>query len=284
MLPNKTISSFPVAIGTSLSLESIFEGRLEPYDATRKIPNKINISKYKEIWFNIATIFRNLIGAMPNDTIFSLTPEALYIELEQELEVLDSIFLNEGLGTCKPYYYYSTYEHLYKKYAHKKIQFRSSNTDKQKLYDSKYTDTIKLMLKHNPDRLIEVKNYIKPNIRGATALILTHIPYDLLSYTNFKQLDLLESHTGKLKTRYEFSTKYHPLGDEDLTILPFTEKLLMIFGDKVLITPFDIRVRRILLSIAKEREWTPYTTETKMNYFIDLDIKETYLKEWILSL
>ena len=113
---------------------------------------------------------------------------------------------------------------------------------------------------------------------------MSHIPYDLVSHSNFKRFDLLESHTGKLKTKYEFSGKYQPLGSESMDQLPFLEKLLMVFGDKIMVVPADIRIRRLLLEIAKNREWTPYTTEAKVNYFIDADIKEPYLKQWLLSL
>ncbi len=58
----------------------------------------------------------------------------------------------------------------------------------------------------------------------------------------------------------------------------------MVFGDKIMIAPADIRIRRLLVEIAKNREWTPYTTEAKVNYFIDADIKEPYVKEWLLGL
>ena len=40
----------------------------------------------------------------------------------------------------------------------------------------------------------------------------------------------------------------------------------------------------MVLDIAKNRDWTPYTTEAKVNYFIEADVAEPYLKEWLLSL
>ena len=281
---DKTISSFPVAIGTSLSLESVFEGRLAPYDAAREIPNKVNISHYSEAWFNINTLFRNLIGALPNDGIFNSTPEGLAHDLYEEIEVITSLFKNEGNGICAPYYYLCSYNKVMTKYTAKKITFRHASTDKQKLFESKYKETVKYLNKLHPELLANLDSSLKPKTNVGNALVLTHIPYDLVSHNNFKRFDLLESHTGKLKTKYEFSGKYQPLGSEIMDQLPFLEKLLMVFGDKIMIVPADIRIRRLLLEIAKNREWTPYTTEAKVNYFIDADIKELYLKEWLMSL
>lgn len=280
----KTISSFPVAIGTSLSLESVFEGRLSPYDASREIPNKVNIAHYSESWFNLTTLFRNLIGALPNDAIFNTTPDGLARDLYEEIEVIESLHLNEGNNVCKPFFYVGTYNRVVSKYSNKKVIFRQSNTDKQKLYESKLKETIKLFSKYYPEKLVTIDSSIKPKTPAANAIIMSHIPYDLVSHSNFKRFDLLESHTGKLKTKYEFSGKYQPLGSETMDQLPFLEKLLMVFGDKIMIVPADIRIRRLLLEIAKNREWTPYTTEAKVNYFIDADIKEPYLKQWLLSL
>ena len=281
---DKTISSFPIAIGTSLSLESVFEGRLAPYDAAREIPNKVDLNHYTEAWFNISTLFRNLIGALPGDAIFNVTPEGLAHDLYEELEIITSLFQIEGNNTCIPYFYTGSYNKVLNRYSSKKIVFRQSNTDKQKLFESKFKETIKHFIKLFPDLLVSIDSSLKPKTSTSSALVLTHIPYDLVSHSNFHRFDLLESHTGKLKTKYEFSSKYYPLGDEKLDQLPFLEKLLMVFGDKIMIAPADIRIRRLLVEIAKNREWTPYTTEAKVNYFIDADIKEPYVKEWLLGL
>jgi|JFJP01.1.fsa_nt_gi hypothetical protein len=281
-LTERTISAFPISIGTSLSLESVFTGRLPPYDPIRQIPQHININHYQESWFNIATLYRNLIGALPNEAKITVKPEALAADILEEIDVITSLYKNEGNDICKPYFYHCTYEKVVSKYSAKKIQFRQIKTEKQKEYERKYAETIKFILKDN-EFIKKFNSDIKP-IVNCKALIMTHVPYDLISYKKFSQLDLLESHTGKLKSRYEFSTKYHPLGDEKLDFMPFLEKLLFIFGDKVFIEPTDIKLRRLIVDIAKNREWTPYTSEEKVNYFIESDIQETYLKNWILSL
>lgn len=282
-LTERTISSFPISIGTSLSLESVFTGRLAPYDPSRQIPQHINITHYQEAWFNISTLYRNLIGALPNDSKITATPMALGSDLLEELEVILSLFKNEGTDICKPYFYFCTYDRVINKYSNKKIQFRQNKTDKQKEYEHKYSETVKYIIK-NSDIIKKLDSNIKPVISGAKSIIMTHNPYDLISHSNFGHLDLLESHTGKLKSKYEFSSKYHPLGDEKLDFMPFMEKLLFVFGDKIFIEPSDIKLRRLIVEIAKNREWTPYTTEAKVNYFIENDIQEPYLKNWLLSL
>ena len=116
------------------------------------------------------------------------------------------------------------------------------------------------------------------------SLILTHIPYDLLNYTHFNQLDLIESHTGKLKPRNLWYSKYYKFGNEDLNTLPFLRKLLLIFGDSVMIQPMDIRFRRLILDISRNRRWTPLTTESKVMQDLDFDVKERYLYDLIRDL
>ena len=100
-------------------------------------------------------------------------------------------------------------------------------------------------------------------------MILTHYPADLLPYKDFKKLDLLESHTGKLKTYINWYSKYYPISGKDMSILPFTKKLLFIFGDKYQIAPTPIKLRTSIYEVASNSNWSPLTTEKKIN----LDLK-----------
>ena len=141
---------------------------------------------------------------------------------------------------------------------------------------------IELLFK-DTDENFHYKDLIKPNGRS-NALIITHIPYDLLSYVNFNRLDLLESHTGKLKPKHLWNTKYYPVGDRSMDILPFTRKLLMVFGDKVLIHPSEYKLRSLVLDIAENRKWNPATTEAKQIQDFELDIKEPFVLQVLKSL
>ena len=62
-LYTRTISAFPISVGTSLALESLFAPRLETIDPERKF-ERVDVTKYSEVWINLSTLFRNIVGAV----------------------------------------------------------------------------------------------------------------------------------------------------------------------------------------------------------------------------
>lgn len=278
-LASRTTSAFPLSIGTSLAFESLFAGRQPPYDPEREIPQKIDVNKYSEIWINLATLFRNIVGAVESKAIFTLSPEEMVDTLNMEIDVIRSIMAVEGHGVCKPVFYYCDYKSAYTKQNHKAVQLRYDKTDGQKVYTALLVQTMKrfFSVNHGPD-FVRGDSELKPT-GSPTALIVTHTPHDLLSYKNFGRLDLLESHTGKLKPRNMWYTKFHGCGQNDLDTIPFQRKLLLIFGDSVMYVPMDIRFRKMIIDISKKRHWTTLTTEPKILQDLDLDIQERYLFE-----
>ncbi len=156
VLAERTVSAFPLSIGTSLAFESLFDGRQAPYDNERELPSRINIDDYKIFLINVGTLIRNII-----------------------------------------------------------------------------------------------------------------------------KLDLLESHTGVLKTRKEFNTKYYDYKKLELENMPFQRKLLAIFGDHVLFKPYPLKIRQVFIDVARKSKWTPITSEYKVDndinmYVADLGIKQEF--------
>jgi hypothetical protein len=98
------------------------------------------------------------------------------------------------------------------------------------------------------------------------------------------KLDLLESHTGKLKPRYEWGSKFYPLGDRDMSHLPFIEKLLLIFGDKVLIQPALTKIRQQVYDVSIKRGWTSMTTKAKVVMDLSTDIPEPMIARMLAQL
>lgn len=280
-LASRAISAFPVSVGTSLSLESLFSPRLKPYDPDREIPQHVAVADYQEIYINLSTLFRNIIGSITREAFFSATAFDIKETLISEIDVINSLFQNEGSGLCRPVYYHCTYKGLQSKLPNA-IRLRQDKTDGQKFYRHKHDEVMKLLFK-STDEHFEFDYDIKPKQR-TSAMIITHYPYDLLSYTRFSKLDLLESNTGKLKQRHQWSSKYYPVGDSDLSNLPFLRKLLLVFGDRVLIQPSDMKLRRLILEIAEKRRWTALTTESKMIQDFELDIREPYVLQFMKKL
>jgi hypothetical protein len=285
-LDDRLVSSFPLSLPTAACFESIFPPRMDPYDKDRKIPDKVNIHEYSAMYMNVFTLFRNLVNVVPKETFLKTSPKELAEVLSFELEVINSLLSNEGQGTCTAYPYVCSYDKLYLGKVSKYISTRNDTTDWQHNFKAKFMQTVKILSewrKAMGEEIMMFDTEIVP-IKKTNALMITHVPYDLLSQKNFSKLDLLESHTGVLKTKHKWNTKYYPVGDEDLSMLPFTTKLLAVFGDKILIRPMDMKLRRLILSIAKNRSWVPTTTNEKINYDLNLDIKEPLVLDVLRSL
>lgn len=280
IINNRTISALPLSIGTSLAFESIFEPKLPAYDPARIIPQMVDISKYNAIWINVSTLIRNIIGALPKDTAHSVSPEDVKDAIVYEMELLTEMTSAASSNNCRCKYYHSTYKGLFNDpILNKFVKFRLPTTTIQLAYDNMLSKTIRLMEKDKELGILSINKTLVPDSTDNKALIFTHMPYDLASYDNFHKLDLIESHTGKLKTRKEWYSKYYPIVGSDMSILPFTRKLLLIMGDHVLIKPIDIRFRRLIIDIAVKRKWTPLTTPAKIRMDLETGIQEKYLLE-----
>ena len=159
---------------------------------------------------------------------------------------------------------------------------RTDNTIAQKAYTSLELDTITIVLNKHKDRenFLKFSSVLKPKTR-VSAIIMTHMAYDLLSYSNFTKLDLLESHTGVLKPKHMWYTKYQ--SGKELTMMPFYKPLLKIFGDSQTYKPMDIRLRRSIIELAIEKHWTPVTTIAKVKSDL-MDLKQAYYQEVVRSL
>lgn len=249
----------PLSIGTSLAIESLLG--IHPEIQVSKPP----IHSYQEIWINLRTLMRNMVSAYPSDSRLNLQTDDLFSDLVDEIN-----FLSLELSQLKVVFYVSELN-LEKKYQHARIRY--PHTDIQKLVDKLMMVPIQAFNKAyketNKDNL-PYEYYLfsdKPDkTKRLKAVMLTHIALDLCSHGNFKELVLLESHTGKLKTKAEWYTKY--AGSKDLSRIPFTEKFLQVFGDKELFKPLDNKLREDILAVADKYNWTSVTTKDKINYGI----------------
>lgn len=275
---DRATSGFPLSISTGLAMESIFQPKQEVYDKDRKPPQKIALNQYQEIWINIFTLFRNLISACDKAAISNTGPQEISDVLEMEIDTINGLFGNEGNNLCQPRYYVCDYQYALRG-MHHSIQLRNETSTQQLMLKSLWEGARKKMVGHT-DEIYEFKPEIKPPHKSSS-MILTHIPYDLLSYTNFHKLDLLESNTGKLKTRRQWNSKYYPVGKSDLSHLPFIKMLLMVFGDKTLIQPGIYKLREQILEASVKRHWNPLSTREKLLLDLSLEIKEAFVLEFL---
>lgn len=280
-LSERAVSAFPVSIGTSLALESIFEGQLKPYDPERIIPNRIDILQYQEIWINIATLFRNLVGAISKEAFLGASSSILASTLEEEVEVISNLFQNEGKGFCRPIFYHSDYSRIKSKKL-PAVNFREPSSEAQQYYHLRLKDTFRLMDEHT-DSIRRFHDAIEAN-GSVRAIALTHCPYDLVNYRQFRDLALLESNTGLLKPRSQWNSKYYPVPGMSMIQLPFHKKLLLIMGDKVLLKPGPLSLRKQIIETSIKHHWSPLTTMDKVNLDLNVDVKDPYTAAILNSL
>lgn len=259
ILTNRSQSGFPVSIGTSIALESIFSPIQPVYDETRKIPNTVEVVNYNSFIFNISTLLRNILSSVSSQEVLVLPKKDIYDTLLEEIDWLNNFFQMAGLNIN---FYTHNYKYVHNTYKDKNI-LRKATTEKQIYLDSIYNYCLDKISKE--DDVKEFSNDIKYS-KEDSALIFTHVPWDLLSYKNFIKLDLLESHTGLLKTRKNWNTKYHKLpGERDMSFLPFIEYLLAsVFGDNIMFHPAPLKDRIDIYESLLNRNINPLMDEFTM--------------------
>lgn len=266
ILANRTVSAFPISVGTSLTLESIFEASGPSIDPERIIPQKVNITDYAEFWLNISTLYRNILGSLTREDSLRVSPGELAEVLDAEIEIIQFLTSQQSSNFTKPIFYVSNYQGLKETYPHATI--RTDNTENQKRYRSMHNEAIQKFLKKNDgsEHIRVFKRDVVADNRPV-ALMMTHMAYDLLGSKTFSKLDLIESHTGVLKSKALWYTKY--LDGKNLPPLPFSVGLLQILGDKETFGIRDIKLKKAIIELAKEEKWTPITSRDKIIFDLD---------------
>lgn len=259
ILNNRTHGLSGISVGTHLALESLFFNSLLPFDEEREF-KKLNIKDYSYHVFNVFTIIRNILNACEEkDKLKILMDKEFPNLLKDEVELINALYTGT---TCKPYLFYPDYTEVIKKLNVKKLP---TATEPMKQLVN-ITNTVanlkkrKLIQEDNLPNVGEKKKHLLPKLEGKV-LITTHCYVDL-----FNKLDLylLESHTGVLKTKNQWNTKYHQVGESDLSNLPFEQSIYYLLGDRNLVVPSKLMLRRKLLEIAKKFNWSPLTTTIKI--------------------
>lgn len=281
-LYERAVSAFPLSIGTSLALESIFIGRQDPYDPERVAPVKIEISQYNDMLINVDTLIRNILSSVTSEVMMSLSSNDVIEILLQEMEMILDIFNVEGNGVVTPVFYIRDYDKVKKEFNKKIIKFREPKTARQLKIAALHKDTLlnfeKPELKYN---VSHVSKHLTDKTLGKT-IIITHYAVDLLDRSRFSDLELLESNTGDLKRRDRWYTKYY--AGNSLSNIPFQRRLLSIFGDNDFITPMPIKVRQQIIDIANNHNWSSVTTELKVSNDISLYMADRYFATIFTSL
>lgn len=256
-ISNREKGALPISIGTSLAIESALgiypevEGKDPPYRGDRP-----PVTHVESIWINVRTLFRNLIGSIQKDDRTSLEPNDLSDAISNEMTVIESAITQGSLGRCSCVFYLCTFMGINRRFPY--ANHRNPNTDGQKTTWMMEEATLKELMENNPS--VDFRVYdIEFDESNQKSLIITHYAVDLLNRYRFKELSLLESHTGAVKNPLQWHTKLH--GGQDLVTIPFDRMTLQVFGDSVSFRPTSIKVRRHLVELSNKYGWTPATTK-----------------------
>lgn len=276
-LSGRVMSAFALSVGTSLAFESIFTTSAPSIDPTRVIPQKVEIGAYDEFWINLSTITRNIFSALDQTFEYQVGPQALSEAILFEMEMIQSIMNNEGNNQSRIVFYACEYKEATSQLKHPKALLRLDNTLKQKSYTQLHNKALDIVLKQftKTDGVLLFDSRLKPLTKNKV-LVLTHVPYDLFSANNFRTLDLIESHTGVLKKKHLWYTKYY--NGNDLPMIPFNEGFIQIFGDHLHFRPLNIKMRHEIIKIATHYNWSSITTHDKIIYGINT-MKDHYMRE-----
>lgn len=273
-LSERTMSAFMLSIGTSLSFESVFPGTQPAYDPERPIPNKVDLNDYDELWINLFTLFRNIVGAVPSAKVALLRPEDVGYVLGEEVDLIQELVKIHTGNKVKVVIYSSSYQDLKKHYKHASV--RTDNTEKQRQMTDLLTASVSAFYKFQTkrDTLKHFKLHLESvDTLNKKALLLSNYAFDLLSYKKFMKMDLLESHTGVLKEKAKWHTKYSD--GKNLVRMPFNELLLQVFGDSQTFYPMDKDLRKAIIDLAESSQWNPLTTDERVRFTIG-NIKNPY--------
>lgn len=245
----------PVSIGTSLALEGAFG------EYPERPVSPAPILKVKEVWFNVRTVIRNLIEAIPTDQRDALTAEGLWPALVEELTIIDAAVVRGSTGLARAVFYLCNYLHLQRKFP--RAILRQPSTPKQ-IFMAKMEEDLLRRLAKDPAS-VDYRVFRTHEITGnyPESFIVTHYPVDLLSRYAFKNLELLESHTGAIKPFSQWHTKL--TGGNELSNIPFCPLTLQLFGDKGNhFSSMPAKIRKQILDIAEADRWSSVTTRDRI--------------------
>jgi hypothetical protein len=275
-IANRAMGELTLSIATDLAIQSALG--IHPEIQVKSAP----VLEYTELWINIRTLFRNFMGSLDKGGANGGLPPQYAAAITSEMEMIASLIRDHTRGRTKVVYYLSNYNGIEQKYRLVGV-VRKDNTPKQLEYTALAKETIGIMLK---EKHFDIKGFdlmLKPEDGAARPdiMILTNYAYDLLSHKYFGHMVLLESHTGAIKEKAQWYTKY--LNGKTLSMIPFREDFIQVFGDSETFRPGNPKLKEALVEVATKYNWTAVTTLDKIRYGIN-SIQNPYAKELLLSI
>lgn len=270
----------PLSIGTSLAFESLLN-----INDNITHPRPLYEEDYKVVWVNLKTLYRNIYGAVDREKLDMTSDEQFSKAMFFEIDNIRDICNNEAKG-MDVVFYSPNYKNLEK--INNETLLRMDNTSLQKTFTTRMNNCLKIVLpEFNRDTEITDSKRIRiydnkiTDTETRSALMVTSYAYDLVSFRKFAKLALLETHTGKVKDRTEWYTKYY--NGKDLPEMPFRLDLLTIMGDNSLFRTKVPKFKQEIIRLAEEFRWSSITTTDKIKANIET-IKDHQIRLRLLDI
>jgi len=249
-LEERELGQIPVSIGTSLALEGAFG--IYPENPVSPPP----IHSVRRVYINVRTLIRNVINGLDADGKDLVTASPIFDIVAEEMEIISAAISRQGNANNSVVFYAPSYISLARKFRFAKLW--EPKTPRQiALFAIEEAVTKQIAKEVRTVSILHMDTDFPNNL--PESFLLTHYPVDLLSRYSFKRVDLLESHTGKIKPFSQWFTKLG--GSKEFTNIPFNRLTLQVFGDgsnHFLSGPNPWK--KAVLELAADRNWTPVTT------------------------
>lgn len=253
LISQRETGKFILSIGTSLAIEGILG-----INSNLIIQKPYPIYKCDQLWINVKTLIRNIFQSIPTKDRERIQYADYQETLYEEFKTIVDVVHRETNGHVWVKFYYPSHRSLKSRYPN--IQLKGV-TSKSSIALSTIERWILEGNSVKPPFPIEQVNLdIEANNQ---VLIMTHQPVDLLHIRNSSTAGLVESHTGLVKSSYQWYTKLKGCSKEPR--IPFNQITLQIFGDSGdEVQPSSIRVRQEILNLAETEKWTQNTTAVQV--------------------
>lgn len=257
---------FPLSIATSLAVEGAI-GIHPDHPAGPKV-----LKDFTGHWVNVKTLFRNYYEAIGRDHVPDVSQKDLIDSFRHELDAYREIADEQSQGQFQTVLYCPDYIGLDRRFPHAIL--RVDSTPNQVLFAKSLTTVLGEIIK-NEKELIKLYPLKITDEQVGNNLMLTHYPFDLTTKA-FPSLSLLESHTGNIKDKSMWYTKFY--NGKDLPMIPFHEGFLSIFGDNQLFRPIGATYRKALVELGTKYHWSFATSLDKVNYGLN-SLQDKFLAE-----
>jgi len=210
-----------------------------------------------DVWINVRTLVRNCLNCLSTEDKITISPLDVAPVILEEIQILTD-WIHQASHDTRRVVYYVTEKKSFSRCFPRALP-KGYKTARQ-VHELTLTNEVLLEVLGALGQQVKIFDIMLKGEKRPV-LLITHQPIDLLSEYSFPSLKLLESHTGKIKSKTYWNSK---LSGKDTDAMPFNALTLQVFGDGESFAAYPRRLKMEIINLAKECKWSPITTKTKI--------------------